>query len=659
MSNIHSNIEILKTDKHLYDLMDLFTKSFDITRGVKVKILGSVVCAFTLKPNKLISESFGIEKELLLIYANYSEIQARTFQASDYLFSTTEFMGRVDPLMYLLLSPASNLYSLTKQQSIENTLSRIIVPVLSQELTIQGKDQFYLFNKMKEFLFSRDLFDFQQPITSDLYFFGRSKLIQELRHSLENGENIGLFGLRKTGKTSVLLKLQRLLENNHTTIYKYIDLQDPSLYSMRWWELLDHVRLQIGGDQIKNISASTASKTFKDTIDKKSKKTNNIIIAFDEIEHICPTTTRKEHWNQDFLEFWKALRAIQNINRKLTFITAGVNATPIETPIYHGHDNPLFSMIKIKYIDPLEEVEVKDMLTTLGKHIGITLENELITIIYNNYGGHPLLSRLAASTLHKELINQPKPLTINAEHFISNKESINKILIPFCNHILGVLKEWYPSEYSALETLVCGDVEEFNSIAREIPEYILHLESYGILVKNSNSVRIPILADFIRNENSKRQKTPDEKPQNNNKDLDWLELSNLRNQLEPKLRKFIKRILKSHLGDAKWIEPIIALLPEERKRQCLGVDANLILDERLFLSDILNLMINKWNDYFKILEAGPPDRKLSKAQCQVILDFVNAHREDAHAKSVSHGVIASMHVACNAINTTVNRYLED
>ncbi|MCM2249782.1 MAG: hypothetical protein NDI58_04330, partial [Geothrix sp.] len=139
---IHSDIKILKDNRILYETILPFSKSFEISWGASEKIFGTEITFFALKPDKLISETFGLDKEVILIYSNYKEIQARTFQASDQIFNKKELLGRVDPLFYILLSPAINIYKLSHQQSTENTQNRIIVPISTQDLKNSIKDKY-------------------------------------------------------------------------------------------------------------------------------------------------------------------------------------------------------------------------------------------------------------------------------------------------------------------------------------------------------------------------------------------------------------------------------------------------------------------------------------------------------------------------------------
>ena len=136
-----------------------------------------------------------------------------------------------------------------------------------------------------------------------------------------------------------------------------------------------------------------------------------------------------------------------------------------------------------------------------------------------------------------------------------------------------------------------------------------------------------------------------------------MEVSALRNTLEPKLRKAVRQILRAHLGD-KWIEPVVQSLPEEQRRALIGVDAEKILAEHLYLTNLLALVRREWSKVFsKAFGAGPKENRLSIEQMVVLLDYVNAHREDAHGKPVSETEVATLKIAVTALERALDAFL--
>src|SRR5205085_9187797 len=67
-----------------------------------------------------------------------------------------------------------------------------------------------------------DLFGDKNAIGDTLSFFGRSDLLKLLSDELLRVQGVGLFGLRKSGKTSVLLQLPHLISDHPVA---HVDLQ--------------------------------------------------------------------------------------------------------------------------------------------------------------------------------------------------------------------------------------------------------------------------------------------------------------------------------------------------------------------------------------------------------------------------------------------------
>ena len=67
------------------DLVKLFLNGFDITFACEKHISNTFIYAYILKPEDFMKESFGFEKEMLLVYSPYSQMEPRSIQAIDEL----------------------------------------------------------------------------------------------------------------------------------------------------------------------------------------------------------------------------------------------------------------------------------------------------------------------------------------------------------------------------------------------------------------------------------------------------------------------------------------------------------------------------------------------------------------------------------------------
>src|SRR5207237_9183252 len=69
-----------------------------------------------------------------------------------------------------------------------------------------------------------DPYDIRDPVSGAVSFFGRQRLTEELLDALQSGQRMGLFGIHKMGKSSVLRELQKRAE--FPVAYAYLETGD-------------------------------------------------------------------------------------------------------------------------------------------------------------------------------------------------------------------------------------------------------------------------------------------------------------------------------------------------------------------------------------------------------------------------------------------------
>jgi hypothetical protein len=233
--------------------------------------------------------------------------------------------------------------------------------------------------------------------------------------------------------------------------------------------------------------------------------------------------------------------------------------------------------------------------------------------------------------------------------------------MPYVKHIVEVLRQWYPDEYEVLTTLAKGNVAEFAEFARELPEVVQHLRAYNLVARDEPRIEIAIVAAYLASRSEAPAAGQSAFATTSAKgDPEWLQLvldiSAMRNRLEPRLRRFIRTVLMVRHGPDRWIDPLFASLPAERRSKLLGVDRDEILNKNLLLQDLLQIMESNWES-FKQLEATAPANRVTKAQLTVLLSFINAQRADAHAKDTSSPEVVAVALACAALSRGLDPYL--
>lgn len=671
MAKIHDGaIEALSGRPDIISMLATFKGDFDVTWARAMTLHGAQIFAMLLRPEKHIRAAFGLENELLLIHHQYSTIQPRILHIVEKILGESPCQGRAEPMAFLLLTSAHDAKAEVRRLLADSANSRVIIPFEEQECK-KSHNEFFVRNRLAEFFYSRDLFDMSRPLASDLYFFGRHAFVLSLRDLLKSGENLGLFGLRRTGKTSVLLRLQRTLEEVKGGKFIYFDLEDSAFYQLRWWKLLECIAAKLPGAK-KGISYTeeSAAVQFRAALEKVGKS-SKVVIALDEVEHITPgeRLRMKPHWDEDFLEFWKTIRAIQNANRQVSFVVCGTNAAPVETASFGGRDNPLFGMVTKRYMPPFGRDEVRQMTRTLGRFMGLDFDEDCFDYLLARYGGHPFITRQACSRVFDGCKSQNRPVRITAKMLESAELDRDLHLFSHAENVLSVLQRWYPLEYEMLEYLSDNDTEAFLSVERAAPDFSAHLRAYGLVRGSPPELSMQFVASYLKNKKAISKSVSMDSEDSDDASSESVagedsvlnRLSNLgfhRNKVEIKLRRFIKRVFIASKGPSRWIDPILSAVPSERREKLVGIDRDLILRENLFLLDLLNIILKNWSSFVH-LEQQPGQARVSKSQFEVLVDFLNKHREDAHAKDVEEATIVAVALAASTLEAAIDPYLVD
>lgn len=494
------------------DVIRPFLQDFDITWARNRRAFGSSLSVYFLKPERHMERAFGFETEIVAVYSKYESLQPRTIQAIDQFVSDEPARGRVDRMTAFLISEMDDPVSWVKQYMTSNPESRLVVGFKADDLR-NGKGQARLIRGiLANQLYQRDLFNHRLPINSDFFFFGREDLIFDLHNAFKRSENRGLFGLRKTGKTSVFFKLRRLVESSDDGVFIYVDCKYPPLRAGGWEQLLKRLTTQLlkHADAPVESEDAHASDLFLAALERISSN-KKVVLVFDEIEYISPDSPLDGHWNEDFVPLWQTIWHAQSLFGNVAVFVGGVNPTIVEKDLIGQSQNPLFGIVPHQYLGGLSIDEVRRMLRTLGRPMGLQFEHKAVDYIAHQYGGHPLLTRIACSIMHKGLreASEQFPRVVTEDWLYSTEASREAELSFYCGHVVSELKLFYPDEYGLLTEMASGnlaDVYEFTSD----PAFTTHLNNYGLLRQTQSgrpSISIPVLERFVRFEDARENGT--------------------------------------------------------------------------------------------------------------------------------------------------------
>ncbi len=611
-----------------------------------------------IKPVDKLKQLYNLGDEVLILCCNdnFREFKSRTKDFLDFLLTvSSEYKNRLDKITCFLFDDCEDIVDRVKQDRTENPDSRLIVPFSYSEID-DGLTEDFLQARLRTFLYERDLFGVATPLQNDNMFFGkdRTDIISELFGKYRQGEHGGLFGLRKIGKTSILNLLQQRVDQSNGVV-KYFDC--TKYHHLRWYQFLRQIIIEIGDKYLNGEENSTAVSFVPDEYDemtanlsfeKDLKKLYNLLsnkrmlFIFDEIEQISYSTSPSQHWKNenDSLFFWQAIRSIfQTDSYLFSFVITGVNPKCIEDSKINGTDNPIFNILTPIFVPLFDYSDVKNMVSNIGRHLGLSFDEEIFAKLVDDYGGHPFLTRQVCSKINNELLRekQIRPYKVSKYTYEKRSTDYRTQMEAVFAQILGVLEDYYPNEYELLKILALDGSDKFK---RKLPygdssishllgyclvrcvndDYYIRIKSIGDYLIHQNPYDITLTDDVERREQIVRRRSIIENAMRS------LIASQLRIKYGKKAREHLIQKINGTTTD-KTQEPKIKEAPDLAHAM-----------QELYFSQLKELILKDWKDYNTIF--------VDRVKFEQFFETINKFRKvDAHSSSISDEDNAILHIA--------------
>lgn len=264
-----------------------------------------------------------------------------------------------------------------------------------------------------------------------------------------------------------------------------------------------------------------------------------------------------------------------------------------------------------------------------------------------NPGGIPFLIRHACSVIN-QISQADRPVRVYRSTYEKAKNIFYRDYSRYIEMILNVLREFYGDEYTMLEYLARGDTRASNQWSEISPYYTSHLLGYGIVQKEQEEYSFGIEAvQHYLSATQKYQKldlTPKEI---------FAEVSQRRNELEPKLRYIIRSQLRATYGASVAKEKVLVVLGGARRARYNAVSYEAVFDttkSKIYFEDLRKLVMKYWDCFQHIFG---PDKDESNQRMKTI----NKYRIDAHATGLNMETMAYLRICFTAIEKCVEEFL--
>ena len=624
-----------------------------ITNAGSIELGQSEYKFFLIKPTATYEEALSLSGEVIVILSSYENFEPRTLEAFEEVYR--EFHdNRLERICYVLIS-ADDKIETHLATCLSNQESQVIIPFTYDSFSKNRGNSNFLRNQFRKFFYSRDLFDFSEPLKKDFYFFGRTELTVTIIEKHRANQNFGLFGLRKTGKTSIIYDVIRKLAQLDS-IGVFIDCQDTSFNFRRWNSALYYVLLRAHEEagleldlQEAQFTETDAAYLFEKSISKFSKKIGKrVLLLFDEIENITFDKSGVEHWcdGLDFMYFWQSVRsAFQHTTNVFTFCILGTNPRCVEEHFIKEKETPIFKAFAPQYIPGFDQERTREMVRKLGRLMGIKFDEGIYTRLVEDYGGHPFLIRQVCSTIAKKY--PQRPVQIDRMKYNAAREEYNRGSKYF-DMLLDVLTQFYNEEYEMLNLLASGDLDTFKYFAEQDYSMVKHLIGYGIIRASDDEYdfQIDAVKDYLVRKQHRKAlvKTPAEK---------WTYTCTQRNALETELRKMVKVTLRiAYKSEAAAKEAVVKKIYGGDSRKYATASYADLFDSRksnIYFKNLKDLINSNW-DYFK-------DFWSNQEMFISAMDILNHEgRFDAHATIPEDDEITLINAALSTIEKGISKY---
>lgn len=365
--------------------------------------------------------SFSINGEVLFLFSPYDDFQRRTFNRL--MNEARKEVAAAQQRIYgaVRYTPDSHLALISSKDPAQDKHIKAWNADRSSSLvaSIPGLDgdidavESLLRKSIANVLASRDLYGGKDPV-SGRDFFGRIDTIQTITAELRSGHSVGLFGLRRSGKTSLLRELQYREESAGLALV-LTDLESA--------DSIDEVPHQMSRDLVdalREIRQSRANvwlgpesdhqvQTFgalSARLIRVAKQNPDLLFvaAIDEVENLRRLARESPDKVRLFLGALR--RAAQATDNVSLFFTGLTTEFFDQSMIADEVDNPLFGFVDSHFLPPFSKPESAELVGELGSLMMLDWSSEALASVHQFTGGFPFFVRDLSSAVRKLVLDE-------------------------------------------------------------------------------------------------------------------------------------------------------------------------------------------------------------------------------------------------------------
>jgi len=399
---------------------------------------------------------------------------------------------------------ASGMYVVYKGQSpptgailtLRTERNREVVPLQSAALAVAVSENTCaqtLRDLEEPYVTRTDPYDESRPITDPTWFFGRNDLLERLPAVLRQGQHVGLFGLRKVGKTSLIKQLRNRLAGAPVA---WVDCQGYAPVADDLFpEIARQFQRELAVHRVRKLPSLKAN-SFREQFQRlheawlKAGRHEPFILILDEVDKFFPDrrVIHSEPILSEWVRLFRILRALAQDTRCLSVLATAYRPDVNDQNLLSDSigENPMFMSFQVYILGSLNRVDTERMVREIGAWKDIQWSPEALEAVYDLCGGHPLVTRLFASDACEH--GERKLIDLGAvEHTaraIQARFHKHRIGHYYREGVWGLLQ---PDERTALTKFGSGG--QLRSLGG-LEEALSHLEQFGLIRDAGGTMRI-------------------------------------------------------------------------------------------------------------------------------------------------------------------------
>lgn len=356
-----------------------------------------------------------------------------------------------------------------------------------------------------------DVFEQRDPVRGR-QVIGRNEIVSDLRKRVQQGQAVGVFGLRKVGKTTVVRAVTDWLDplSVHPN-----DREEGQASILAIWldsellveRTLDSLARQLRNELKKRLAIDNRAPLpegdpadLGGLLEAALERTDLPLgVVLDEYDLLFEGSGGQPAI-PGIEKLFRAFRAVAQQTGRLSLVVIGRDSGFFENPEMNGWPNPMLNWLVPFWLGPLGADAADELLVKLGRRVLLDVGPETASLARDWTGGHPLLHRQLGSALLEKSRAQKGA---SREHVATDpfcREALDLFLArdavtTICREVSYLLSSRYPEAEALLERLCCTSPQEAARFVKERGGWLRAearlLRNLGLLLGDSGSLWIP------------------------------------------------------------------------------------------------------------------------------------------------------------------------